>query len=294
MRNSKVTLLSCVMAVVIGSTACSNSTESLPSDSTVTTSIVVEDTTTASSSAASSETTVAPTTASTTSAVPAVAAPTSYDQGLYNSYYSALIGVVEDRETPWFMEDQDRIELADDGTYAIDNSSFAVCDIDMDGTDELLLYWENGADVENTLIVMEFDTSTGDWHREITCPLGSTFYDNGVVIEPLSHNQGLGETVWPYYISEYDSSSGIFEHTGYIDSMEESVCDRAGVEFPSSYDTDGRGIVYMVEYSGYSGAYEYSQSSYDSFVSSLTGGASRLLVETHSLSWENMEEYLLG
>lgn len=287
MKDKKVTLLSCVMATVLMVGGCTESVDPTTAASTFsseTTTIVVEDTTASVAPEATDATTVG------TVSVPSVAAPTNYDQPLYNSYYSALICVIEDRETPWFMEDQDRIELADDGTYAIDNSSYAVCDIDMDGTDELLLFWENGADVENALIVMEFDTSTGDWHREITCSLSSTFYDNGVVLQPLSHNQGLGETLWPYCISEYDTNSGTFEYTGYIDSMEESVCDRAGVEFPASYDTDGCGIVYMIEYDGYSGEYEYSQSAYDSFSDSLVGGASPLLIETHSLSRENIEE----
>ena len=280
MKRYACILLACAVFAV---SSCSSETAS-SSDPSVSESITIVDT----ASSVSSKTTEESTSATTTAAPVRV----QDDEALYESYYSIVLGVIE-RRTIAFAGGP--VELNDIGEYAIDNSHFAVCDVDSDGIDELLIYWENGAGADLALYVCEFDTSTGDINKEMVCTIDTEFYDNGLALIPLSHNQGYAQTIWPYQIAQYDPCTDTYELTGYVDCMDRSVCEQAGVEFPEEYDTDNAGVVYMIDYEGYAGedgGYCYSQSDYDEFRSSLIEGTNPIDIEQHCLCRECAEEYL--
>ena len=49
------------------------------------------------------------------------------------------------------------------------------------------------------------------------------FYDNGYAQADFSHNQGLGESLWPYTIYKYDQKSDCYYKDIMIDSWERHI-----------------------------------------------------------------------
>lgn len=49
------------------------------------------------------------------------------------------------------------------------------------------------------------------------------FYDNGYAQADFSHNQGLGESLWPYTIYKYDQKSDCYYKDIMIDSWKRHI-----------------------------------------------------------------------
>lgn len=136
-------------------------------------------------------------------------------------------------------------------------NDFALYDVDGDGQEELLLIWGNACMAGMGLHV--FGYAEGNVYEELSAFPAVTFYDNGIVKENWSHNQGLaGNTgFWPYTFSLYNAETDRYERVGSVDAWS-SDQPAASDEFPTDIDADGDGMVYFLLPVGWEGSYSSS------------------------------------
>ena len=123
---------------------------------------------------------------------------------------------------------------------------FAVHDVNGDGKDELIVRWTEEGSPNYGWGTTVYDTNGkarfGGYGR-------LTFYSNGAVSVPWSHNQGPATAIWPYDL--YTCSSYVRNGTSYS-SYTEVGSARArsdsvpGFEEVAYADLDGDGVVYYV------------------------------------------------
>ena len=140
---------------------------------------------------------------------------------------------------------------------------FAVCDVNGDGSDELITVLNNAPtagqveqvyDADGNLLLAEY-------------PL-ITYYDNGYAVAGWSHNQGrAGDKLWPYTLYQTSGSGGNrrYVRAASVDGWDCSLGENflssndTRIPFPHDVDQDGDGFVYYIitEEGGY--APEYGQ-----------------------------------
>lgn len=170
---------------------------------------------------------------------------------------------------------------------------FAVCDIDGDGMDELILQYSLGSTASHAEAVYGYDSGSDTLKEELMEYPLITYYDNGAAKALASHNQGLaGEYFWPYTVYQYDAGSDTYQLTGYADAWDSSFAetDREGSPFPSDIDISGTGTVYYLGLPGRSGTSSpVDAAEYDAWVAEWKGDASELTVPYQALTQENID-----
>ena len=128
------------------------------------------------------------------------------------------------------------------GMESAAENEFALCDVDGDGQEELLLRWTQACMAGMQMDV--FGYKNGDIYTELTMFPSSTIYNNGVVVENWSHNQGLaGERFWPYSIYLYDRDADTYYAAGSVDAWDRNLVSEG---FPADVDEDSDGMVYFL------------------------------------------------
>ena len=126
---------------------------------------------------------------------------------------------------------------------AMEENQFAVCDVDQDGKEELILLYTTTVVAGQMGLVMGWDEAAGALRTQLReFPL-LTFYDNGVLTAGWSHNQGKGGSFWPYFLYEYHPETDQYVKIGSVDAWDQSL----GLEgYPKEVDTSGTGFVYYI------------------------------------------------
>ena len=149
----------------------------------------------------------------------------------------------EGRESGWAENEWSQYEYWKDYEYAI-------ADVDLDGIDELLLACKGGDMPMAGMVeyVYGYDPDDNNVYIEIEEFPHIRFYDNGYAQADFSHNQGLGESLWPYTIYKYDQKSDCYYKDIMIDSWEKAYMDHdyQGNPFPDELDPDGDGVIYYI------------------------------------------------
>jgi hypothetical protein len=166
---------------------------------------------------------------------------------------------------------------------------FAIADLDGDGADELIVsFMASSADWFRTSIY-RYDASTGTCVEELTTTPrenpgkypAMTFYENGMVSVYLSTNPGweLCETLWPYYIYQWNEQSKTYDYNGTLFGLDKQLAETYGEDYPSAADMDGYGTVYYLvdesETGQASDSRLMSRSVYENWYNDLFGGAAR-------------------
>ena len=121
--------------------------------------------------------------------------------------------------------------------------SFAVYDIDNDGREELLFCWPQDIMASIKTYVWEYQNDVL-YEELVAFPEGLIFYDNGVVHEDWSHNQGwAGKNFWPYALHTYDPKTDTYISIGSVDAWD---INRLTDVFPTDKDQDGDGMLYFL------------------------------------------------
>jgi len=171
------------------------------------------------------------------------------------------------------------------------NNSFALADVDGDGREELLLFWENASMAG--MVEFVFDYDGGAVHVELSEFPSLAFYDNGIVEAGWSHNQGLAGEFWPYNVYRYDEENDVYQSFGGVDAWDKSVREENynGDPFPTDIDADGDGLVYYILPAGWNGQYDMplvDGPDYENWRSSYINGAKKINILCQKLTEENI------
>lgn len=185
-----------------------------------------------------------------------------------------------------------------DGEYTsyhagdLSENKFAVCDVDNDGEDELILHVTTATMAGMFESIYAYDADTGSVVEKFTEFPDITYYDNGILKANWSHNQGYGMELWPFSLYQYDKTSDTYLYKGSVDSWEKEVYSDG---FPSAYDTDGDGIVYLLseEANDTSGTSKtVDGDAYQQWVNSYLDGAEEIEINWLSLESQNINAIL--
>lgn len=124
---------------------------------------------------------------------------------------------------------------------------YAVYDVDGDGEDELILKNEGTDMASMTERVYAYEN--GVFRTEYFGFPALTYYDNGIVQEEWSHNQGkAGDKFWPYTLYQYNADDDNYIELGAVDAWDRELADFISDygAFPDDIDTDGDGYIYLL------------------------------------------------
>ena len=172
---------------------------------------------------------------------------------------------------------------------------YAVCDVDGDGRDELLILHTDAPMAGMVEKVYDIDPGTGGVREQFSDFPAMTFYDNGAVKVGASHNQGrAGDVLWPYALWTYQPETDSYAVAGVVDAWDKSLGETMGddLSFPADVDQDGDGVVYYImPYGGVwmNEAYAVDKARYDFWVESCLGGAAEVEILFQDLTQESLE-----
>ena len=131
---------------------------------------------------------------------------------------------------------------AEEGTET--KNSFALCDVDGDGQEELILHMMETIMAWQTEAVYRYDAEAGVLAGELTEYPAVTYYANGYAVALWSHNQGASdENFWPYNLYAYSQDTKTYELVASVDAWAKAR-DQHG--YPDKIDAEGAGSVYLV------------------------------------------------
>lgn len=160
-----------------------------------------------------------------------------------------------------------------------DGPSFALYDVDLDGTEELIVRDPVGEVAGQWVRIYGYDDASGKAYVELEEYPNLYYYDNGVIEAAWSHNQGAaGDKLWPYTVYQYDAASGMYTQLAMVDGWDRNLREvLAGETFPDEADQDGDGFIYYIitEEGGYAPAYgeAMDHTAYETWRDSYLNGA---------------------
>lgn len=172
------------------------------------------------------------------------------------------------------------------------NNSFAVCDIDNDGVEELLVEVSSGSMAEKRFVIYQYDLENDNVKVEFEEFTNEVFYDNGILIDHFSHNHGFGDAIKPYNIYQYDAQKDTYIYLGYVDSWNKEIADTDlnGNAFPDDIDIDGDGNVYYI--ADADGIVEIVDGpQFDKWQKEIIAGAEEIKIDWQRLKSDNYSVY---
>lgn len=162
---------------------------------------------------------------------------------------------------------------------------YAVHDINGDGVDELLVRWMPEGGVSSSWGTSVYDAKGTERFRGHGEP---TFYDNGAVSIPWSHNQGPACAIWPYDLY-VNSGTGSFRYTeaGHARARSSDV---PGFEDVAYADLDGDGMVYYIGEDAYTEENPVDNAVYEAWRDKYLHGAKALPIMYWPLTEENISQ----
>ena len=171
-------------------------------------------------------------------------------------------------------------------------NQFAVCDVDGDGEEELVIGYVSGMYAGYRGMVYRYDPASGRLETQLEEFPMLTFYDNGAVQAGWSHNQGRGGRFWPYTLYRYQPETDRYDRVGSADAYDLEVAAYNDLhDYPFQTDTSRSGFVFYLDTGDGGSAYDVplDLSDYLAWRESWLGGASRLNILYQSLTRENIE-----
>ncbi|MBD5149423.1 MAG: hypothetical protein HDT18_03425 [Oscillibacter sp.] len=160
-----------------------------------------------------------------------------------------------------------------------DGPGFALYDVDLDGTEELIVQDQVGEAAGQWVRIYGYDHAAGTAYVELEEYPDLCYYDNGVIEAGWSHNQGAaGDKLWPYNVYQYNPETGKYEQIAAVDGWDRNLREIfAGENFPDEVDQDGDGFIYYIitEEGGYAPTYgePMDYASYETWRESYLNGA---------------------
>ena len=203
------------------------------------------------------------------------------------------------RENRLAYRGETRDNLLDTYMGSLASNSFALLDVDGDGSEELLLTVTGAVMANQGTYVFSHDDGARLPELEYVSFMPA-FYDDGTAVSILSHNHGLApglEGFWPYTVSAWQADQDIYDTVYEVDAWQKeySESNYEGEHFPDETDEDGNGVVYMLYEGGYGGKVHYlDDEAYRLWNRRLSESKNRLEPRMRTLSEENAEAIRKG
>lgn len=163
---------------------------------------------------------------------------TEANAGARRAYAAALERVVRELVLP------DGSDYSGGEYPNMEENQFAVCDVDGDGEEELILLYTTTMTAGHRGYVCSWEEETGELDIQLMDYPLFTFYESGAVQGGWSHNQGKGGSFWPYDLYRYDASLDAYVDVGSVDAWDASLISEG---YPADADVSGSGFVYYIE-----------------------------------------------
>lgn len=209
-----------------------------------------------------------------------------HDPVMLEAYKKALFKILEDKK---LIDDE---VLFEDEIFKIEDNMFAICDVDLDGKEELIVSIGSAPTAGMVSVIYNYNEANEKVEKEFSSYVATTFYDNGILKIAASHNQGLaGDKLWPYSLYQYDKAANTYTLIAYIDAWDESLADTnyEGTKYPKNIDVNGDGIVYYVMTDGvYELKNPITKADYEKWVNQYLETANEIDVPYINLTQENI------
>lgn len=131
------------------------------------------------------------------------------------------------------------------GPGGIESDIFAICDIDGDGVEELIVCFLSTYMAAQHTTIWKPGADGDSMDEVVTLGAYAEYYSNGAVRNFASHNQSPGQTIWPYGLSVRDPETGSYNYIG------SAYCvDEGSAEYDAALDEDGDGVLYYFTFAG--------------------------------------------
>lgn len=201
---------------------------------------------------------------------------------VYNDYREVLYDIYSNPEN-YFMTYSD--------VHPLEYLTFSVGDLNSDNTEELIVDFDISITGHRTADVFRWNENTEQVELFGYCSPGCEYYSTGYIKNDASHNQGCG-SMWPYNLLQF-SDDGIINLYA-VDSLEKSICEEYGREYPYAEDTAGDGIVYeLYDYHNEKRIY-LTKEEFAAFEEKYIPGSAKIELQKYDLTPENIEIVLSG
>ena len=211
----------------------------------------------------------------------------------YDNAVEAYAAVLERLFNEHILPDGTRCEP----NIPMDLNRFAVCDVNGDGANELVLLFTDTYTAGQAGYVIAYSEETGGIRVELSeYPLLS-FYDNGCVKAGWLHNQGAaGDSLWPYTLYRYDRSVRRYIPEAMVDAWDRSMTEiYQGESFPEEADRSGSGVVYYImPPDSYDNSEPKDILDYEAWLSEQLGAANEIDITYLNLTAENINRLRSG
>lgn len=130
------------------------------------------------------------------------------------------------------------------GLYSMAENSFAVYDVDGDGSKELLLSFVSTFTGAQTMFIFKYDYKTGKVVEQFSEYPYFIFYGTDYIWVGASHNHSPS-SFWPFTLYKYDEKTDSYSPVGTVSACDKDI-EYGSYTFPSSADKDGNGRVYYI------------------------------------------------
>ncbi len=213
-----------------------------------------------------------------------VAKMRNYYAGIIRRAYYNVAGsypTLEDME----QLDQDNME-----------DKFAICDIDFDGKEELIMSVMSVGGARMGESIHDYNVDTNEVVLQFSEYPLTTHFDNGMIKAQWSHNQGLGPDFSPYNLYSYDADGDVYEKIASIETWEKKYYPQnpwEGIAFPDELDIDGDGVLYCIQTAENEWSNEWCDKvAYDEWYTSCLGTAKEMELPWQSLYSEEWQGYV--
>jgi hypothetical protein len=183
-----------------------------------------------------------------------------------------------------------------DNAYGfIEDNQFAICDVNGDGADELLVHFITAPMAGNAETVYSFQKEDGTLKKLLTASSNLTYYAGGIIKEDWSHGSELaGEGYWPYTLYQYDAAEGCYQEIAQVNMWSKAVdaVDFKGDPYPDDIDAEGAGTVFILSRQG--AVETISQSDYEKWLASTLDLSSKQDIAYQALNEGNLKAVTLS